>query len=90
MLRLYVGFRPTSLSANVKRLHEELSECKCAYMNLEAMVADAELIHMEALSTMDPSKAMGYRAFQGHNPPSGPFGDSKGSMPKSSEGSDVT
>ena len=57
---------------------------------LEAMAADAECIHMEALLTMDPSKAMGYRAFQGHNPPSGPSNDCKGSMPDSSEGSDVT
>lgn len=40
-------------SAEAKRLHDELSECKSAYASLEAAVAEAERVHTEAHSAIE-------------------------------------
>lgn len=56
MLRLHASFRLTLLliteSAKVRRLKNEIAECKSEYTNLEVMAAKAELLHTRTLSNM--------------------------------------
>ena len=40
-------------SAEVKRLHDELADCKSMLLGLETMAAKAERMHMEAHSAME-------------------------------------